>query len=65
MIAGQIVGDVEPGEPPTVVPVQAGDVSVGIVEGADVKLDGRGVVFLALNGKRGSALVAERPPNPR
>jgi len=30
VIAGQIVGDVEPGDPPTVVPVQAGNVNVGI-----------------------------------
>ena len=65
VIARQIVGDVEPGDPPTVVPVQAGNVNVGIVEGADVKLDSPGVVFLALNGQRGSALVAERPPHPR
>jgi len=47
------------------VPVQGGDVSVGNVEGADVKLDGRGIVFLDLNSKRGSALIAELPPNPR
>ena len=65
MIAGQIVGDVQPGEPPTVVPVQTGDVNVGVVEGANVKLDGRGIVFLTLNSTWGSALIAERPPNPR
>jgi hypothetical protein len=64
VIAGQIIGNVKPGEPPTVVPVQAGDVSVRIVESADVKLDIWGIVFLALNSKRGSALAAERPPNP-
>ena len=45
VIAGQIVGDVEPGDPPTVVPVQAGNVNVGIVEGADVKLDSPGASF--------------------
>jgi len=65
VIAGQTVGDIEPGDPPTVVPVQAGNVSVGIIEGADVKFDSPGVAFLALNGQRGSALVAERPPHPR
>jgi hypothetical protein len=32
---------------------------------ADVKFDCPGVFFLALNGQRGSALVAERPPHPR
>ena len=52
-------------DPPTVVPGQTGDVSVRIVEGADVNLDCRGIVFFALNSKRGSALIAELPPNPR
>ena len=65
VIAGQTIGDIEPGDPPTVVPVQAGNVSVGIIEGADVKFDSPGVAFLALNGQRGSALVAERPPHLR
>ena len=64
VIARQIICEVEPSEPPAVVPVQTGDVSVGGVEGADVKLDGRRVVFLTFNSKRGSALIAKCPPKP-
>ncbi len=52
VIAVRIVGNVESGNPPTAAPVRVWDVGIGKVEGTDVKLDDREIMFLAFDMKR-------------